>query len=39
MLIGLFVLSFDAGDMPSPLCVMEGRKRKGKIWWKMLRDG
>jgi hypothetical protein len=25
MLIGVVALSFDAGRMPSPLCVMEGR--------------
>lgn len=39
MLIGVVVLSFHAGDVPSPLSVMEGRnEEKAKFWWKMLRS-
>lgn len=31
MLIGVVVLSFDAGDMASPLCVMEGRNKERQV--------
>src|SRR5690242_13026324 len=35
MLIGVVMLSFDAGDVPSPLCVMEGRnEERASFLWK-----
>lgn len=38
VLIGVVALSFDAGHLPPPPCVMEGRDREKPVWRKMLRS-